>query len=619
MNEAILTNENEFDWLPAPLHPNEGARMRELLSLDLLNTSDASLDQVTRLAARVFDVPIAHIGLPSGDKNWIKAGVGIDIPSCDRVMSFCGHAIHEPDMLVVEDTWHDPRFANHPMVRGSANIRFYAGAVIRGRHDEPLGTFCLVDTEQRIFSEEDRVKLRHFRDIAQDQMVDFGAKRKKFEGAVHHAKQDEVTGLLNEAGLQERLDQAVQWAQSGDGSGFSVLVMKIVKFTDIKRGRGPAITKAVLETAGRTLAKTLARGCIHGRWREDVFLTIVPYAAPGDELIDLARRVISAFSTKFEVKGEVMPVRVHVGMSRFPADGQEGQALADAAEHAIADFSAKNLSNFALADQNLNTAMTERLDLEKRLRLAIHEEKLTVVYQPKINVRGEHFCEAEALVRWTDPELGAVPPDRFIPIAETAGLIDALGAFVLKKACEDAVTWDPDTRGKSSVAVNVSVMQIENPAFLDTLREVLDQTGLAPDRLILELTESTLMTNASGIRDEMSVIAALGVRFAIDDFGTGYANFNYLRDLPIHSLKIDKTFVDNITEHDNHARICHAMVTLGRTLDLEVVAEGVETSEQAIFLKAYGCGQLQGFHFSMPLCNDDFRKFVRTRNESAPI
>ncbi|RFU13866.1 EAL domain-containing protein [Rhodobacteraceae bacterium W635] len=619
MNQALLTDQSEADWLPAPMHSNEGARMAELLSLDLLNMSDAHLERFTRLATHVFDVPIAYIGLPSGDKNWIKAGVGTDIHSSDRAMSFCGHAIHEPDMLVVPDTWHDPRFANHPIVIGSFKIRFYAGAVIWGRHGEPLGTFCIVGTEPRTFSENDRTKLRHLRDAAQEQMVDFALKRKHLEAAMHDARLDEVTGLLNEAGLQERLEQGIQWAQSGDGSSFSVFIVKVVKFNEIKHGRGPAVTKAVLQAVGRTLTETLTRGCIHGRWREDVFLTIVPYTTPDDALADVGRQLIAAFDAPFDVEGKTVPIRVHVGVSCFPSDGRDGRTLADAAEHAISDLISTHASSFALADQNLNTVMRERLDMERRLREAIDESKLSVVYQPKINVRGEQVSEAEALVRWTDPELGNVPPDRFIPIAEAAGLIDALGAFVLKKACEDAVTWSPDTPGKSSVAVNVSMLQIEDPAFLDTLRDVLDQTGLSPDRLILELTESTLMTRASEIRDNMSAIAALGVRFAIDDFGTGYANFNYLRDLPIHSLKVDKTFVDNIAEHENHARICHAMVTLGRTLGLDVVAEGVETSEQAIFLKAYGCDQLQGFHFSKPLSSDDFRRYVQDRNGSAQV
>lgn len=618
MKQPQLTDQSETDWMAAPKHPNEGARMAELLSLDLLNMSNAHLERLTRLAAHVFDVPIAFIGLPSGDKNWIKAAVGTDIHSTDRVMSFCGHTIHEPDMLVVPDTQRDARFANHPMVIGSFKIRFYAGAVIWGRHGEPLGTFCILGTEPRTFSEEDRTKLRHFRDAAQEQMVDFGVKRKHLDGALRDARHDEVTGLLNEVGLQERLEQGVQWAQSGDGSSFSVLIMKVVKFNEIKHGRGPAVTKAVLQAVGRTLTETLTRGCIHGRWREDVFLTIVPYYMPDDALIAVARQLIAVFDAPFDVEGESVAIRVHIGISCFPSDGRDGRTLADAAEHAIIDLST-SLSNFALADQNLNTAMRERLDIEKRLRLAIDENSMSVVYQPKINVRAEQVSEAEALVRWTDPELGTIPPDRFIPIAESAGLIDALGAFVLKKACEDAVTWNPDAPDKSSVAVNVSMMQLETPTFLGALQDALNQTGLRPDRLTLEITESTLMTSANKIRDNMLAISTLGVRFAIDDFGTGYANFNYLRDLPIHSLKVDKTFVDYIAVHEDHAHICHAMVTLGRALDLEVVAEGVETREQAIFLKAYGCDQLQGFHFSKPLSSDDFRSYVQEQNGSAQV
>lgn len=610
-DQSKVNDQDNTGWLAPAAHPDEDARTKELSSLDLVNMADATVEGFTRLATRIFNVPIAHIGLPSDEKNWVKAGVGIDLESCDRAVSFCGHAIHEPNMLVVPDTWQDPRFANHPMVTGSSNIRFYAGAVIRGRNQEAIGTLCVIDTKPRTFSDHERDTLCHIRDIVQERMLDYGERRIRHKEIVREARTDEVTRLLNQIGLQERLDQTVQSANTGDENIFGLLMIEIVAFNDIKRGHGRAVGENVLAIVGRKLTEVLPDGYILGRWREGVFLTIAPYAASADELTDAAAEVVAAFQAPLAIDDGSMPLRVRIGISRFPSDGSNSQALVDAADHALDDISPHNRNCLALADHKLNTAIMERLDLEKRLRRAIRKGDLSVLYQPKINVRGGQVSEAEALVRWTDPELGMIPPDRFIPIAERAGLIGLLGAHVLKKACQEAVSWSPDEADTSAVAVNVSAIQLQDPSFPDSVRETLDVTGLRGERLILEVTESALMEAADMVVANMKKIVALGVRFAVDDFGMGYSNFAYLRRLPIHSLKVDKTFVDLITDSENDARICQAIIALGRALDLVVVAEGVETLEQSLFLKAYGCDQLQGFYFSKPLGGIEFREFVK--------
>ncbi|PZX36206.1 diguanylate cyclase (GGDEF)-like protein [Roseinatronobacter thiooxidans] len=573
--------------------------------------ADATVEGFTLLATKILKVPIAHIGLPSGDKNWVKSGVGIDTNACSRAESFCGHAIHESNMMVVPDTLHDPRFTNHPMVTETSNIRFYAGAVIRGRNQEAIGTLCVIDTKPRVFSDQERETLGHLRDIVQERILDYGERQIRHNEIVQEARTDKVTTLLNRLGLKERLDQTVQWASTGRDLVFGVLMLEIVAFNNIKRGHGLAISEGVLTIAKRRIVETLSDGYIHGRWREGIFVTIAPNATSDDELVDAAAQLVEAF--RKPVLDSVM-LHVRIGISKYPTDGGNSQSLIDAAEQAIENVSAHNKSGFALANHELNAAFVERLDLENRLRRAIHRGELSVVYQPKINLGRGQISEAEALVRWNDPDIGMIPPSRFIAIAENAGLIGLLGAYILTTACQEAVSWGHDTRGASTVAVNVSAIQLQDPGFPDTVRKALADTGLSPENLILEVTESAVMDDTDIVLPNMRAIATMGVRFAIDDFGTGYSNFDNLRRLPIHSLKIDKRFVDQITENQNDARICQAMIALGRALNLVVVAEGVETHEQSLFLKAYGCDQLQGFYFSRPLNRVEFREFVEARN-----
>ncbi|MEI4264200.1 putative bifunctional diguanylate cyclase/phosphodiesterase, partial [Roseovarius sp. D0-M9] len=470
--------------------------------------------------------------------------------------------------------------------------------------------------EEATFSDEDRAKIGHFRDIAQENILDFAKKNKRLKEAGRDAEIDTVTGLLNRRALLDRLDEAVDWTQRRDGDSFGIFILEIDRFNDLRSAAGKLRAEALLLEVGRTLANLIPAKYIYGRLQRGTLIAISPQSASPDMLVGLAALLTSSFDKPLSIPGGPLPVRVRIGISRFPLDGSTGETLIGAAEQAMIRIPKGVNSSFALADPELNTSIMEELDLERRLYLAVHEEKLSVVYQPKIEVSTERVSDVEALVRWTDTELGAISPGRFIPIAEKVGLIGRLGEYVLKQACENAASWTDEMRVPAGIAVNVSTLQLEDPTFIHTVQDILKSSGLKSQRLILEITESALMSNFDAVLINMSAISDLGVRFAIDDFGTGNANFSYLRDLPVYGLKIDKSFVDHITEDESHARICQAMIILGRALNLNVVAEGVQSLEQATFLKAYGVNEWQGYHFSKPLSSDDFLKFVQERNAS---
>lgn len=608
MTKKPEQNDPSMSYLPYTLiYADMDAKTKVPFLIDMINMADATFQSLTRLATKILDVPIAYIGLLSDETNWIEAGIGLEFQSCDRAVSFCDHAIREPDVLLVPDTLKDPRFMNNMMVTGPSSFRFYAGAVIRGPQQEPVATICVIDTQPRAFSARQIDMLRDIRDVAQDLMRNYIEKRMRHKEILLEAKTDKVTGLLNEAGLQERLEYEVQWASRSEGAGFGVLMIEIIGFNAIKRGHERVLRETLLANVGGVLTKSLPEGCIHGRWRESIFMSIVSGTASADELVKTATRVVSAFETPLFLNNISIPLRVRIGISRFPFDAQNTYQVIEAAEQALDDISLNNETCYSLADVKLNSVVMERLDLERRLYRAIEHDELDIVYQPKINTKDNQVVGAEALVRWTDPELGVIPPYNFIPIAENAGLIDRLGSSILRKACQIAATWDLGLAWNLTIAVNVSAIQLQNSNFPQTVTKALKISGLDPHRLILEVTESALIAREQIVVANMQAIVAMGVRFSIDDFGMGYTNFDYIRKLPIHSIKIDKTFVSRITDSEKDARICQAIIAMGRSLDMVVIAEGVETKEQLVFLKAYRCDQLQGFYFSKPLSDHNFR------------
>lgn len=581
------------------------------LLLDLISMADATFKSLTHLVTKTLDVPIAYIGLLSDETNWIEAGFGLDFTSCDRAVSFCHHAIEEPDMLLVPDTLKDPRFASNKMVTGPLGFRSYAGAVIRGPHQEPVATICVIDTKPRAFSARQLDMLRDIRDVAQDLMHNYIEKRVRHNEILQESKIDKVTGLLNQTGLLERLEYAVQWASGSKDAGFGLLMIEIVGFNAIKRAHERVMRDKLLLNAGELLTKAVPDGYIHGRWRENVFLTIVSDTASAEELAKIATRIISAFSTPLALSDDAIPLRLHIGISRFPFDAQSTVQMIEAAEQSLDDISAQNDACYALADHRLNSVVRERLDLERRLHRAIEQDELDVVYQPKVDAKDNQVIGAEALVRWTDPELGAIPPFRFISIAENAGLIDRLGSNILKKTCETVAAWNTGLACGLTISVNVSAIQLQNPSFPQAVDEALKISGLDPKRLILEVTESALIAREKIVVSNMHTVVAMGARFSLDDFGMGYTNFDYIRKLPVYSLKIDKSFVKRICKSEKDARICQGIIAMGRGLDMVVVAEGVETEEQSLFLKTHGCDQLQGFHFSRPLSEGKFRLYFQ--------
>jgi diguanylate cyclase (GGDEF)-like protein/PAS domain S-box-containing protein len=439
------------------------------------------------------------------------------------------------------------------------------------------------------------------------------------------AYHDSLTGLGNRLLFRERLDHAVAEA-ARTGAPLGVLFLDLDHFKRINdtfgHTQGDRLLQAVADRLVRSVRDSDLVARLEGppaisRLGGDEFTVLLPEVADPGDLAKVARRLIEVLHRPFALGGHEVVITASVGIAAWPSDGSDAETLLRNADAAMYHAKERGRNNVQFYTASMNAVALERLILETRLRSALERAGLEVHYQPKLAPGGRRVTGVEALARWNDAELGAVPPAEFIPVAEETGLIAELGAFVLRKSCLDRVRWSERGLPDAPVAVNLSVQQFRAGGVVELVERTLAETGLDPRLLELEITESMLL------RDEKVVVAALvalrerGVRVAVDDFGTGYSSLGYLRTLPVDSLKIDRSFVRDIGARDDEAALTGAIVSMGHALRLRVVAEGVEEEAQRALLEGWGCDELQGYLFARPMPADALERWWREREGSA--
>jgi predicted signal transduction protein with EAL and GGDEF domain len=354
---------------------------------------------------------------------------------------------------------------------------------------------------------------------------------------------------------------------------------------------------------GDALIGVVAQRLVHAVRREDLvarlggdeFAVITTDAADLGTLERFAERLIAVLRAPYSISGHTLLIGASIGIAVVVRDTPDAADVMRRADVALYRAKNEGRSRACIYDADMDADLRERKQLENDLRTAIADDKLSVAYQPIMNASGEKIVGVEALCRWRHPTRGDVPPTDFIPIAERSELIIPLGEWVLRKACLEAGPWENLT-----LAVNVSPLQFRRQDFVEVVERILAETGFDPHRLELELTESTLLGNVEEAEKAMHRLKAQGVRFALDDFGTGYSSLLYLRSFPFDRIKIDRSFVRSIETAADAASIVHAVVSLGRGLGMKVTAEGVETAEQQLFLRAAGVHSMQGYRFGKP-------------------
>jgi diguanylate cyclase len=410
------------------------------------------------------------------------------------------------------------------------------------------------------------------------------------------AEHDGLTGLPNRNSLQARLGAALDRVEAS-GESLSVICVDLDHFKEANDQHGHLAGDAILVETARRLQSAVQAPSFAARLGGDEF--IIVQVASGDQpaaAAELAGRLIELLSAPMVYDGQELALGSSLGVSLYPDDGRTTEALMANADMALYRAKESGRGVYRFFKREMDDTIRERRNLARDLRQGIADGELVVHYQPLARATDGEVCGFEALVRWRHPTRGMIPPLDFIPVAEENGLIGALGDWVLRRACADAATWEKPLR----IAVNLSPIQLHNPALPSLVHEVLITTGLSPSRLELEITESALFKDYQRALDNLRRLKALGVRIAMDDFGTGFSSLSTLQSFPFDKIKIDKSFVENIHRHDRATVIVRAVLGLGRSLEIPVVAEGVETEEQINFLRGENCTELQGYAIGRP-------------------
>ena len=409
------------------------------------------------------------------------------------------------------------------------------------------------------------------------------------------ARHDALTKLPNRTLLAERIEQAV--AQAGRGLGFAVFCLDLDNFKQVNDTLGHPVGDELLCAVADRLNACVREVDTVARLGGDEFAVIQCGIQNAEDTERLARRIVECVGAPYELSGHRVVVGCSVGMSVSPNDGTTGEKLLKNADVALYRAKMEGRGTWRFFEPAMDASLQRRRALELDLREAMVRDEFALFYQPLYDLHLDRICGFEALLRWHHPKRGLVPPDQFIPIAEEIGLIVQLGEWVLNRACEQAVTWPSEMK----LAVNVSAAQFRDPGLIDIISGALTTSKLSPRRLELEITESVFLANSSETIATLHKLKAQGLRIALDDFGTGYSSLSYLRSFPFDKLKIDKSFVRDATAAHGSKSIVRAVISLGRSLGMTTIAEGVETVEQLDHMRAEGCNEAQGFLFSHPV------------------
>jgi len=421
---------------------------------------------------------------------------------------------------------------------------------------------------------------------------------------VHMAHHDALTGLPNRTLFADRVGQAIARAHRRDGK-IAVLFLDLDRFKNVNDSLGHAIGDLLLTAVAERLTHCLRDEDTAARLGGDEFIISLPDVADAGEAARVAARILAELAKPFTIADHQLHADGSIGIALYPADGDSAETLMRNADTAMYHAKESGRANYQFFSAQMTERVSRRLSTETDLRRALEHGEFALHYQPLIDLGASRVSGAEALLRWPQNEHRLMSPAEFIPIAEDTGLIIPLGEWVLLEACSQAQAWQARHPGLR-IAVNLSARQFRQKDLIGMIERVLGETGLAPTLLELELTESMLMHHAEETVGILTRLDEMGVRLAIDDFGTGYSSLSYLKRFPIHSLKVDRSFVRDISTDPDDAAIVTAIVAMARSLNLDVTAEGVETEEQATFLRSLACHQAQGYYFGRPMPAQEF-------------
>jgi diguanylate cyclase (GGDEF)-like protein/PAS domain S-box-containing protein len=504
--------------------------------------------------------------------------------------------------------------------RVAAKVADLIRLIARGEQDRAGIEYpCHSPSEERWFY----LDIARFRDDGPVRIVlsheNITERRRGEEQIAYLATHDALTELPNRHVLEDRARLAIEQSRRS-GKQLAVFFLDLDNFKYLNDAYGHATGDAALKAVARTLRGLVRAGDTVARIGGDEFVLLLNNLSDTSrQAAPIARTVLDRLSRPLEVDGRELTVTTSIGISTFPVDGDSLETLLKNADTAM--YRAKSLgrSAYQFYSADMSARDTERVVVEAELRRAIGMDQLSLAYQPQVALRSRRLTGMEALLRWSHPELGQIPPARFISIAEDAGLIGQIGHWALRNACLQNRHWQKQGLSAVPVAVNISAVQLKQPDFIDLVEDVLAETGLDPRYLELEITETAVMAKTDPMMGRLHDLKRIGVRLSIDDFGTGYSNLGYLTSFPLDRLKIDQSFVAGLPRDENGASIVRAILAMGQSLGLAVIAEGVETDEQADLLEEMGCAEAQGYYFGHPVPAEAAKTLLERASREHPL
>ncbi|GFM53552.1 sensor domain-containing phosphodiesterase [Pseudomonas cichorii] len=571
----------------APLPLNETQRLLRITELCVLeNTVDDVFEEIVAMTAEFFQAPIVLISIVDEHRQWFRARVGLQAQETPRDVSFCAYAIHSPDSLEVVDATLDERFKDNGLVTGEPGIRYYAGAPLITDDGLGLGTLCVIDTVPReAMSEREALMLKRLAGLVMKRIVDL--RRSCFV--------DQTTGLYNRLRLEEDI---LLTLKAGKEMRLVAVDMITPEFlNNIVKALGYSFAQDLVVAMRNRLQAMLPSSCPLYKISPTRFGFQLPGDMP-DESIYCA--ILEDLQSPVICHG--IPVQMQVGLGIVPL--LVGQAMEQDWVRLVisaADDARARQIGWALYEPHMDATQQRSFQLLGSLTSAVHaHDQLRLVYQPRIDLASGECTSVEALLRWVHPTLGPIGPAEFIPLAEKTALMRSLSLWVLQTAVEQAASWQRkgfDIR----VAINVTPDDLTGPVFTDRVIWLLKKHDISPEHFELEFTESALMQNPSEVRSQLERLRELGMHIAIDDFGTGYSNWNYLRQLPATTVKIDQSLMRNLNVEEADQRLVKALIGLAKKLGYCVVAEGIETETIRKLVKQWGCDEGQGYLIARPM------------------
>ena len=541
-------------------------------------------------------VPVASAGV---DEELMTAIKGLLSSSESASKTMIGQAIREKKIVVSNDSQSDPK-ALLGKQHGESGVRSLAVLPLLVS-DQAVGVLALYASEREFFHEEE---LKLLTELTSD--ISFALDHIEKEEKLNYlAYYDVLTGLANRSLFLERAAQCMRSAVSG-GHKLAVFILDLERFKNINDSLGRAAGDALLKQVSEFLSRAAGDPSLLAHLGADHFAIVVPELKQEGNIASLLERKMRAFlNHTFRPNDTELRIAIKVGGAIFPDDGADADTLLQNAEAALKKAKASG-ERYLFYTQRMTATVAGNLTLENQLRQALDNEEFALHYQPKVNLVSGKLTGAEALIRWNDPRTGLVPPGRFIPILEETGLIYEVGRWALHKAIEDYLRWRAAGLAAVRIAVNVSPLQLRNHGFIAEIKQAIGVGAHAAAGLELEITESLIMEDVRHNIASLRAIRAMGISIAIDDFGTGFSSLSYLAKLPVDTLKIDRSFVIDMSTGPDGLALVSTIINLAHSLKLKVVAEGVETEEQSRLLRLLNCDEMQGYLFSKPLPGEIF-------------